>query len=60
MKLYKATVTIHDTGTVIVEANSVKDAEDGLRSGRIKWDEWNQSITPKIGIVSVRKFDFNA
>lgn len=51
---YEVEMTIHETGIAVVSAKSVKDALEGLRSGRLSWTDFNQTENPIVGYKAVR------
>lgn len=50
MPEYELTITIHETGVILVEAPTLKAAMQGVREGTIGWDQFDQSELPRIGI----------
>lgn len=54
---YEVEITIHETGTVIVEAESCKDAMAKIRDGG-NWDsDFDSSGLPRVGVISARVRD---
>ncbi len=51
---YAVEITIHDTGTVVVEAESAKAAIAGVRDGSIEWDQFDSDGRPRVGVISAR------
>ena len=50
MPEYTVEITIHETGHIRVEAENVKDALEGVRSGRIGWPVFDQTEAPRVGV----------
>ncbi len=48
---YDVEITIHETGTVVVEAASAKEAMEYIRNGG-GWDEFYSNGNPRVGVRS--------